>query len=1143
MAKPPLIDGRTRMQLLAGLLAARAGYAPDWSAQGAGSGRAWATILARYLELQTDALNAMPEQARYAFLDKLGDSLLPAQPARTPLVFKLLDSAPIDVTLPERTRVAAQLPPPAPSLADKRTAAPPEPPLYYTEQSVRLTRASIVSLYSVDPQADTYAEHTAGLTTGFTLFDAMRATPHVLYLGHDEAFRLSGTAEIVLSIDTYPAHEDKPYRPLLLDWEYLSEDGWLPLEMFEDRTQRFTTDGSITLHKRCGPDAKEDTIAGRKSYWLRASVGARVPSARVTLRPAGYWLELSASPSVTAGDTVTIDSSDYARVLALDGNTVVLDRELSGAFAGAVLKHAPGGALIGSVVRPLGGFRVVVEDARELLAGDVVTADGVTSATLLDIDGSVLILDRAFANLVPGDALMLADALPPLSPEGLASGLLPALDVIRARVGFTKSDLPPDSAYADTSLLDTGNNFYPFGKQPAPYATFYFASKEVFQRRGARVSIAIGFAQKGATSGTPLLTPEYFNGARWTELTSSSEYSDTTSNFTQPAPPATGNLNFICPDDWQETQVNGEKGYFLRLRLDDGDYGHPLALTTVSDGAGGSTVETVAATLKPPVIATLRLGYTFYTNPDLVDHCVTYNDFAYVDRTDDARWPRRPFRPFTPVADASPALHFGFQQALPTGLVSLFIYVPASADDTAAPLPFLWEYLSADGWSELSVLDETNGFRASGMLQFVGPADMALREGLGGTLAHIRARLKPGLRAADHRFRLGGLWLNAVWGSQGERIERETLGLSSGDARQTFVLPPLHVPVLAGELIEVREWTGRGNDWETAVEGVPPADLRFEVDPRDQQTKTAVWVRWQGVPHLYASRGNARHYVIERASGTVRFGGGGRGMTPPAGATIVASFATGGGLRGNVPAGAITELRSGVGYVESVINPLAASGGAESELPPIARERATQRLRNRWRNVAKEDYEWLAREATPEVARVRCLPLLGPAGQGQRGYVSLVVVPQSLSAMPMPTLALTTRVLAHLRAHAPAALDDHIRIVPPTYVRVGIRAEIVPERAEEAALVESRLREALDRYLHPLVGRNDRGWDFGDAVYLSDIAMLVEATPGVDYARFLQLKVGDTLYADFVPVDADALIAPGEHQLKLVAGARAHAAA
>ena len=70
--------------------------------------------------------------------------------------------------------------------------------------------------------------------------------------------------------------------------------------------------------------------------------------------------------------------------------------------------------------------------------------------------------------------------------------------------------------------------------------------------------------------------------------------------------------------------------------------------------------------------------------------------------------------------------------------------------------------------------------------------------------------------------------------------------------------------MLGNETVEVREWSGRGDDWETAVAGVPTEDLRFEADPQDPSIKTAVWVRWHAQPHLYAS-GRQRPALRRRA--------------------------------------------------------------------------------------------------------------------------------------------------------------------------------------------------------------------------------------------------------------------------------------
>jgi hypothetical protein len=74
----------------------------------------------------------------------------------------------------------------------------------------------------------------------------------------------------------------------------------------------------------------------------------------------------------------------------------------------------------------------------------------------------------------------------------------------------------------------------------------------------------------------------------------------------------------------------------------------------------------------------------------------------------------------------------------------------------------------------------------------------------------------------------------------------------------------------------------------------------------------------------------------------------------------------------------------------------------------------------------------------------------------------------------------------------------------------------------------------LNCFLHPLTGGVDgRGWCFGQPLYLSQIATLIEGTAGVDYASSVVLLVGDQVFDEMVPVDPNTLIASGDHEIKL----------
>ena len=687
--RAPRIVTRSQADILATLLANRAGYVPACtaSAQSADASAALLAVVARQLEIQGDGLNAMPLRLQLEFLDALGGGLLPAKPARAPLVFKLLDKATADAAVPAATRAAAVLPPPSPSLDPAATIESAAKPEFFTEQEITAMRGRLAAVYSIDPRSDVYADHSAAVTSGFRLFTDMAPVPHRLYLAHGELYRLGGTAQIVLTFDFATAGLNSAgvatrQRPLLIDWEYLSADGWLPLKLQSDETARFTRDGSLVLAKSCGPDAKQDIIFGHESCWIRGTIASRVPSARVVRAPAA------------------------------------------------------------------GSLAVVVEHAIELLPGDVVTIDGVSRATIVSIADKTVRLDRLPSQVAAGEFLMLADALPPLRPDGAdEEGVLPQVDTIRTRVGFEKSDLALDGAYLDGFTIDTSKDFYPFGTQPQRFASFYVACKEAFSRTGARIELAFTFVALGGTTAAPSLVAEYFNGLRWTALGSGDDYVDETDSFSappasppSPAPALARKVKFVVPDAWVETEVEGDKNFWLRFRLASGDYGQPVAVSVAPDANDPTKyiVNSSPSTLVPPIVAELRAAYTVLSNPVPLDFCVTENDFAFTEHSENARWPRGSFVPFVPVTDRVPALHFGFSAKPPPALVSVLVAVDAAAQDS--PLqPLVWDYWGTRGWTELSVRDPTNGLRQTGLIQFVGAPDALPRDGVGGSsTAYVR---------------------------------------------------------------------------------------------------------------------------------------------------------------------------------------------------------------------------------------------------------------------------------------------------------------------------------------------------------------------------------------------------------------------
>jgi hypothetical protein len=396
----------------------------------------------------------------------------------------------------------------------------------------------------------------------------------------------------------------------------------------------------------------------------------------------------------------------------------------------------------------------------------------------------------------------------------------------------------------------------------------------------------------------------------------------------------------------------------------------------------------------------------------------------------------------------------------------------------------------------------------------------------------VRARLKED--GAPAKSLIHGIYLNALWAHQVETVSGEILGGGLGIPNQSTFFNK--VPVLPGEQIEIRELDGlRANveypillDELTAL-GFTSEEIGISTDPRSARI-TEVWVVWEERPHFYFSGPDDRHYVIERTSGRVFFGDGVHGKLPPVGNGNIRArvYRAGGGLVGNVSVGQINQVMSGV-LASGVTNPRAGEGGADGETPQTILIRGPNVFRHMERSLSSLDYETLAREASPAVAAVRVLPATAANGRPAAGDVTVIIVPQSQDAQPQPSFDLRQEVHDFLALRAPATVSpDNIAVIGPDYLPVGVSAFLVPKDRSSAGTIETEVLTALARFLHPLTGGPDgQGWDFGRGVYISDIAAILEAIPGVDHAELLELRLNDTPVGDSVNVPSNRMIVAG----------------
>ena len=702
------------------------------------------------------------------------------------------------------------------------------------------------------------------------------------------------------------------------------------------------------------------------------------------------------------------------------------------------------------------------------------------------------------------------------------------------RLEVSSENLLPDLAFSNTVPIDVTMPFHPFGETPKVGDAFYLSCPEALAKPNVKFTVTFTPDIRVTKAKPPeslKLTWEFLGINNWDPFTPSIESSGT-------GPDSDGrptSLSVTLQPASAIGKVNGKEGRWIRVRIAKGDYGRPAEYAPVEPGdlSKGYTLKEGTGNLAPPLVTKLTLSYEAHGTPDSI---ITQNGFLLTDQADANA---NGFNPFVGIerltpqkyADTAPSFYLGFDKAFPNEPITLFFVVEprslaggsnivraTTASTASLPPSMRWEYFNGATWVELSVLDQTDHFTQSGTVDILTPADIAplvrfdLKE-----IYWIRAILAPEGQAItnDHPFgddplatpRLSAVFLNTVPAVQAVTVSNEILGSGNNLPGQTFRLA--QSPILADPQILVRE-----PELPSAVER--DELLRDEDSDAIQQRsnpatgETEIWIRWHEVSSFNGSAPHSRHYTLDHGTGEVVFGDGVRGLVPSLGTNnIVASYRVGAGSAGNVPKGAVAQLKSPVAGIASVVNPLSADGGADIETAEIVQERGPQTLRNRERALSRTDFEWLAREAAgTRLARVVCLPNTNRSFLFEPGWVTLVIVPQGTERRLVPSVELIRHVEESVSNRAFAGLStlNRVNVTGPGYVEVSVAADVVLDDLRQASQVKRQVTEALDTFLHPLTGGpGGEGWVLGRNVFASEIASVIQAVPGVDYLKSLQL--------------------------------------
>jgi hypothetical protein len=456
-------------------------------------------------------------------------------------------------------------------------------------------------------------------------------------------------------------------------------------------------------------------------------------------------------------------------------------------------------------------------------------------------------------------------------------------------------------------------------------------------------------------------------------------------------------------------------------------------------------------------------------------------------------------------------LSVGFAPSLTVpGLYS----VPQLYDASGTPAPVQATWLMSQpppltasqpiGYTALKILgDTTQGLTQPGVVQLMlpqvkligAPSNDARTDGQAGVGMKppriddpsIAGRLVTWIRLhVQSALTVSWAGVNAVQIDQRKTYSSIVIGVSDGSANQQFALPQMQV------------------DPSTFVLDVDMPGLGFQT--------------WQQTDDLAVLQGPVAAYVLDPEAGTVTFGNQLQGMVVPAGRRVrVRTMRAGGGAAGNLPAGSLTSIQamttSGVPVPQTITvqQPMATSGGADSETLAAAEQRLPALLQHQDRAVTAADYQNLTEEIPGSgIARVEVMPLFKPQTRTPNvpGVVSVMVIPDKdgvQNPCPRADRPMLLTVYQYLSPRTPVTAE--LYVVASEYSGLGIAVAVEVKTGYQLLQVSQAVEAALRSYLWPLApgGPNATGWPLGRHVRSLELEVIVSQVPGVIEVNGLDL--------------------------------------
>ena len=562
---------------------------------------------------------------------------------------------------------------------------------------------------------------------------------------------------------------------------------------------------------------------------------------------------------------------------------------------------------------------------------------------------------------------------------------------------FAKFDnFNPTEFFAGDEEIEE-KEFFPFRERYYIYDTFYIKCNELLNKPGANITLStdINFVKiktetKGIVKNYKMIMSdmdfaesepsdiniesvvwEYFKGNAWVSL----KTENGSKFFSAKNQSKKRSMEFVCPDNLAETEVNSKNGFFIRAKI--------MKINNQFSNYANYIV---------PILKNVSISCN-YNEPLKLNKIIVNKNLEW----DNIIMPEEDnqfVNVFKDDEKTPPAVYINISKPISFGILSVFFDIEEGIFKDK--ISYKWQFWGkAENnilkWQDLDIIDFTDNLSKSGLVKVFGAKNFEKLRLFGKTGYFIRILSISGTDKKINFPVIRDIKFNTIKIIQKESKPYEYFSVNGKEKNKICSLSSkdiFDVNVWVDELREISK------DEQEKIKKFSPENIEIKSNKSDIEEK--VWVKWQEVSNILSCGPKDRVYEVNTEKSQIIFGDGKHGKIPTEqfGESIRINYSITKGEKGNVDKNSIGEFESVFPSVISVYNSSPLFSGLDSEDINHAAKRTFSEISRGGRIISTVGFERAILFQNRNVFKVKCFPHIDKYGRENFGYLTVVVLPK-----------------------------------------------------------------------------------------------------------------------------------------------------